>query len=147
MIELLSSLVEKKVRFLIVGGYALAYHYEPRYTKDIDIWIDNKPSNAKLVYSVLEEFGAPIKSITSDFFTFDDHFFKMGKAPLRVDFICGMDALEFSKAWKSKKKGTLFGVPLFFIGLDELIILKKAAGRPQDLVDLGNLKKRRAKRN
>jgi predicted nucleotidyltransferase len=139
LIELLSSLVEEKVKFLIVGGYALAYHYEPRFTKDIDIWIDNSVSNAKKVYGVLKEFGAPVSSIDYSYFTFEDHFLKMGKDPTRIDIICGMEVLAFGDAWKAKVKGKLFDVPVNYISLDHLILLKKKAGRPQDLVDVKNL--------
>lgn len=126
---------------MIVGGYALAFHHEPRYTKDIDIWVDNSKQNAIKVYNVLKNFGAPVSSITYEYFTFNDHFLKIGKDPMRVDIICGMEALEFSKAWRNKIKGKLFGVNINYINIDDLIILKKKAGRPQDLVDISSLKK------
>ncbi len=147
MIELLSSLVEEKVKFLIVGGYALAFHHEPRYTKDIDIWIDNSRKNARLVYKVLRDFGAPVDSIDEEFFTFSDHFLKLGKEPMRVDFICGMGVLEFSTAWKNKVKGKLLGINVNYVGIKDLLLLKKSAGRPQDLVDIANLKKTMKKKN
>jgi len=141
LIELLSSLVEEKVRFLIVGGYATSFHYEPRFTKDFDIWIDNSDKNAEKIYGILKEFGAPVSSINSNFFTFEDHFLKMGKDPTRIDIICGMKGLKFGDAWRAKVKGSLFGVKLHYISIEHLILLKKKAGRPQDLVDIGNLKR------
>jgi len=141
LIELLSSLVDEKVKFLIVGGYAVAKHGSPRYTKDVDIWIDNSPLNAKKVYSVLKSFGAPVSSISPEFFSFEDHFLKLGREPLRVDIICGMEALTFTSAWKNRVKGSLFGVRVNFIAVKDLIALKKQAGRPQDIADIAALKK------
>jgi predicted nucleotidyltransferase len=140
LIELLSSLVEEKIRFLIVGGYAVAKHGFPRYTKDVDIWIDNSLSNANKVYLVLKHFGAPVSSISPDFFSFEDHFLKLGREPLRVDIICGMEALDFKSAWKNRVRGNIFGVKVNFISVKDLIILKKHANRPQDLADIAALK-------
>jgi len=141
LIELLSSLVEEKIRFLIVGGYAVAKHGSPRYTKDVDIWIDNSLLNASKVYLVLKNFGAPVSSISPDFFSFEDHFLKLGREPLRVDIICGMEVLDFRSAWTNRVKGNIFGVKVNFISVKDLIILKKHANRPQDLADIAALKK------
>lgn len=141
MIELLLCLAEEKVKFLIVGGHAVAKYGEPRYTKDLDIWIDNSELNASRVYRALKKFGAPIGSISENFFTFEDQFLKIGKEPLRVDIICGMEKLSFKDAWKDKVKGIIFGEKVYYISLKHLIKLKKHAGRPQDLVDIANLSK------
>jgi predicted nucleotidyltransferase len=139
LIELLLCLVDAKVDLLIVGGHAVAFHHEPRYTKDIDIWVDCSPKNAEKVYLALKQYGAPVQSVDSTFFTFKDHFLKIGREPLRADIICGMEGLDFIKAWKRRVKGELFGVKVNYIHIKDLIKLKKLAGRPQDLVDVDNL--------
>jgi predicted nucleotidyltransferase len=141
LIELLSYLADEKVKFLIVGGHAVAKYGEPRYTKDVDIWIDNSRQNAIRVFNALKKFGAPVSSISADFFTFEDQFLKLGKEPLRVDIICGMEALSFKDAWNRKVKGVLFGEKVFFISLKHLVTLKKHAARPQDLADVASLLK------
>jgi len=146
LIELLSSLVESKVKFLIVGGHAVAKYGEPRYTKDVDIWIECSEANAKKVYSVLQNFGAPVDSVTYKFFTFEDHFLKIGREPLRVDIICGMQGLAFSAAWPRRNRGSLFGVRVWFVSLDDLLTLKNLANRPQDLLDVAMLKKHSGKK-
>ena len=140
LIELLSSLVEDRIRFLVVGGHAVAKHGEPRYTKDVDLWIDNSIKNATQVFQTLRDFGAPIATITPEFFTFDDHFLKLGKEPFRVDIICGMEGLTFADAWKRKVCGDLFGVKTWFISIGDLIRLKTIAGRPQDNLDVQRLR-------
>jgi len=139
--ELLSKLVADRVRLLIVGGHAVAKYGEPRYTKDVDIWVDNTPKNAELVYTALKEFGAPVAQLTPEFFTFEDHFLKIGREPLRVDIICGMGRLKFVEAWERREKGELFGVRVNFVSLKDLLTLKRFAGRPQDKADISNLQR------
>jgi hypothetical protein len=141
--ELLSSLAAGRVRFLVVGGHAVAKYGEPRYTKDVDLWVDNSIPNAKKVFSALREYGAPVATISSEFFTFDDHFLKLGREPFRVDIICGMRGLSFNSAWKRRVRGELFGLMVNFIGLDDLLTLKRLAGRPQDKLDIEKLRARR----
>lgn len=146
LIELLLCLAEERVRFLIVGGHAVAKYGEPRYTKDVDIWIDNSRTNAIRIYRALKNFGAPVASISEEFFTFEDQFLKIGKEPLRVDIICGMEVLSFKDAWKCKQRGSIFNQQVYYISLKHLIKIKKHAGRSQDLADIENLSRIRKKK-
>jgi len=135
------NLFEKhKVRYLIVGGYAVMKYSEPRYTKDIDVWIAIDAENAKLTYIALKEFGAPLANLTPDDFTQKDYFYQMGKPPLRVDIMMSIPGVEFESAWKNRVIVKLDGFDISFISRTDLIAAKTASGRPQDNIDVEKLK-------
>ena len=141
--DLLFLLNEEKVEYLLVGGYAVSIHSEPRYTKDIDIWVRPSPENAKKIYSALTKFGAPLKSLNieeSDF-TNEDCFVQFGREPVRVDFLMSLKGLNFDEAWSRKEIINLGGLKVNLIGKNDLIVSKKLVGRPQDLIDVESLKK------
>jgi hypothetical protein len=93
--ELLKIFGREKVRYLIIGGYAVAKHSEPRYTKDLDIWISNSRENAERVYQALKEFGAPLANITVKDFTMPTLVFQIGIEPSRIDILMGLKELDF----------------------------------------------------
>jgi predicted nucleotidyltransferase len=124
----------------MVGAYAVIYYTEPRYTKDLDIWIEPTIENAKRVYNALKEFGAPLKDITFEDFTNKNLFYQIGVAPVRVDIIMGISDLEFSKAWKSRKRANFEGIKVNIIGIDDLIKLKEKTKRDIDKMDVNILK-------
>lgn len=137
--ELLKALNEEKVRYLIIGGYAVGKHAEPRYTKDLDIWIGNDRENAKRVYTALQKFGAPLNNITIEDFTTPNLIYQMGIEPSRVDILMGLKNLSFDECWERRDTALISGIETHFISIDDLIINKRVAGRPQDLIDAENL--------
>lgn len=144
--ELLKGLSAESVRFLLVGAHAVAYHAEPRYTKDFDIWIEPTPTNAERVWRALAAFGAPLADTRPEDFANPEMVYQMGVAPNRVDFMMGLDGVTFEKAWRSRVRSTYGGVPFQLIGRDDLIRNKLATGRPQDLLDVANLRAARRPR-
>lgn len=138
--ELLNLFEKYKVRYLIVGGYAVMKYSEPRYTKDIDVWIATDAENAKLIYASLKEFGAPLANLTPNDFTQKDYFYQMGKPPLRVDVMMSIPGVEFESAWENRVIVKLDGFDISFISRADLIAAKTASGRPQDNIDVEKLK-------
>ncbi len=138
--ELLKIFEKHKIRYLIVGGYAVMKYSEPRFTKDLDVFIATDQENANNVYLALKEFGAPLTNISSDDFTHKGYFYQMGKAPLRVDIMMSIPGIEFELAWKNRQVVELGNFKLFFISRSDLIRAKEASGRPQDKIDIEKLK-------
>lgn len=134
--ELLSLLNEARVRYLVVGGYAVIEHTEPRYTKDLDIWISPDRENAERVYIALKEFGAPLVNITVDDFTNPEIVYHLGRPPARVDVLMGLKGLEFEASWQDRIASTYGDVPTQFLSLQDLIINKRLVGRSQDSTDV-----------
>jgi predicted nucleotidyltransferase len=139
LIELLSLLNEYKVRFLIIGGYAYGVHAEPRYTKDIDIWVDPSTSNAKRIFKCLKDFGAPVSSLAEKNFAEPGLLLIFGKEPNRVDILNELKGLSFEKAYKDGVKVKLGKTHVKVVSLEHLIKLKKLANRPQDKLDVKRL--------
>jgi len=137
--ELLSIFNDHKVKYLVVGGYAVGFHSQPRATKDLDLFIKPDPENAKAVYLALAEFGAPVAGLAPDDFVKPGFFFRMGKAPLMIEILPDIKGVDFDSAW-GKRVETLVdpdtGLKALFISRDDLIAAKLAAARPQDLVDV-----------
>lgn len=141
LIELLRALNEEKAEYLIVGGYAVMKYTEPRFTKDLDVWVGNAAKNAGSVYRALARFGAPLQKdgLTATDFAGDDITYQIGVEPVRIDILTHISGIAFGNAWKNKVPGTLFGVPVHFISLPDLIVNKKAAGRVSDSEQLQHL--------
>jgi hypothetical protein len=129
------------VRFLVVGGYAVMRYAEPRFTKDLDLWVATDPENAQRTYDALKAFGAPLAGLSVKDFTDSQSFYQMGVPPFRVDIMFFLTGLEFESAWKNRDNARLNNVDVPFISIDDLIAGKKALGRPQDLIDVANLEK------
>lgn len=137
--EFVTLFVASDVRFLIVGGYALAAHGLPRATGDLDVWVWINPENAAKVRSVLEEFGFSGLGITTDDFSRTDSIVQLGYPPYRIDILTSIDGVEFDAAWDNRFIVDLDGVEVPFISRRDLIVNKRAAGRPQDVVDVKRL--------
>jgi hypothetical protein len=137
--ELLKLFEREKVKYLIIGGYAVAKHAEPRYTKDLDIWIGNKRENAERVYRALKNFGAPLANITVEDFTVPTLVFQLGIEPSRIDILMGLKDLDFDHCWERKAAATIGDTEIYFISIDDLIFNKQLTGRPQDLADVEKL--------
>ncbi len=137
--ELLKIFAKGKVKYLIIGGYAVAKHSEPRYTKDLDIWIGNSRENAERVFHALKEFSAPLNNIKIEDFTRPTLVFQIGIEPSRIDILMGLKELDFDECWERRATAEISEIEIHFISIDDLIFNKKLAGRPQDLRDAENL--------
>jgi hypothetical protein len=133
--ELLSIFNDKKVSYLVVGGYAVMKYAEPRYTKDIDLWIKANQANAASVFEALRNFGAPLAGLTEDDFAHEGFFYQMGVPPVRVDILMSIPGLSFDEAWERRVAVDLEGISVPFVSKRDLITSKLASGRPQDLID------------
>jgi hypothetical protein len=137
--DLLNILNARDVRYLVVGGYAVMKYTEPRYTKDLDIWVDASEENAIAVFSALRAFGAPLTNLTPASFSREGSIYQMGRPPARVDVLTSIDGVSFSVAWGNRVDTDIGGVPTKVISRQDLVLNKRASGRPQDLLDLHNL--------
>lgn len=143
--EILSIFNQHEVRYLIVGGYAVMKYSEPRYTKDLDIWVEASEENSKRVYSALREFGAPVGDLSEADFAIDG-FFQMGRPPLRIDILMSIDGVTFEDAWPNRQDGDFDGIPATFLSADDLITNKSASARPQDIVDIESVRNARSRK-
>jgi hypothetical protein len=137
--EFIQSLNDNHVRYLVVGGYAVALHGYPRYTKDIDIWIESKPTNAARIVSALEQFGFGSLGVKESDFLVKDQIVQLGYAPNRIDIITSLPGVSFKECYIKRIAVEVDGVTVYFIDLDNLRKNKKATGKLQDLADLEKL--------
>ena len=137
--EFVSLLNARSVRYLVVGGYAVAAHGLPRYTGDFDTWVWLSQENAQKVLGVLDDFGFGGLDITEEDLTREDSVVQLGYPPHRIDLLTSISAVNFEDAWLRRLDVELDGEIVGFIGLDDLIVNKRAVGRPQDLADVARL--------
>lgn len=139
--DLLAAFAESGVRCMVVGAHALAAHGVPRMTGDLDVWVEPTEENAARVWTALVRFGAPLESLSlrvSDF-TRPEQVVQIGLPPYRIDLMTSISGVDFPAAWEGRLIGTLFEVPVAFIGRDAFLRNKRASGRPRDLEDLRSL--------
>ncbi len=139
--DLLSAFNAHGVEYLLVGAYALAAHGRVRATGDLDVWIRPEPKNARRVMTALAEFGAPVQGLSESDLTSADLVFQIGIAPLRIDVLTAIDAVEFDDAWRNRVESRFADQPVPVLSREDLIRNKRAAGRAQDLADLEWLEK------
>jgi hypothetical protein len=139
--EFLKLLNENGVEFLVVGGYALGFHGYPRYTGDIDIWLNVNERNAERIIKAIEGFGFSSLGLKKQDFLEKDNVIQLGYPPIRIDILTSIDGVEFNEAFKNKTTVLLDNININFIGIQELKKNKKASGRKQDLADLERLDK------
>jgi predicted nucleotidyltransferase len=146
--ELLRTLNEFEVKYLIVGGYAVMKYTEPRYTKDLDVWVNNSPQNSVRLYRALARFGAPLQhdGVTPETFTKDSVVYQIGVAPVRIDISTHIDGVTFDTAWGNRVQDNIFGVSVHFISLSDLITNKRSAGRGTDLEHVKDLEREAKKK-
>ena len=137
--EFIQLLNNNQVKYLVIGGYAVAVHGHPRYTKDIDIWIEISEENAQKLITALTQFGFESLGLTSEDFQTPDQIIQLGYPPNRIDLITNPDGIDFQICYDSKIEVILNDVPVKFINLDNLKKNKLASGRLQDLADLEKL--------
>ena len=141
--ELLSIFNAQKVKYLIVGGYAVSFHAQPRATKDIDLLIKPDAENARALHNALGKFGAPLDGLAPEDFMARDKFFRMGRVPVVVDIFPEIKGVDFDHAWQNRVEAVIdpqSGLTAFFISRADLIAAKLAAGRPQDIADAAALR-------
>lgn len=136
--ELLLVLNDCRVEYLIVGGYAVMRYSEPRFTKDLDIWVGHSPDNSKRVSTALARCGAPLRQdgVTEATFSEDQTVYQIGVPPVRVDILTSISGCLFPEVWGRRVSGVMYGVPVHFISLADLIANKRASGRTTDLEHL-----------
>lgn len=139
--DLFTAFNDASVRYLVVGAYAVIFYTEPRYTKDLDIWVDATPENAQRVYQALATFGAPLDDVSIDDFANRDMVYQIGIEPNRIDILMGVEGIPFDAAFERAERSSYGGVPIRILAVDDLIATKQAAGRPQDQLDLTRLAK------
>ena len=141
--ELFGFLNAEAVRYLVVGGYAVSLHAEPRATKDLDILIDPTPDNAKALFRALASFGAPLEGATPEGLIEPNSFFRMGVPPIMVDILPNIAGVSFEDAWRRRVEVAIdprAGLRTNFISAADLIEAKLASGRPQDVADVEALR-------
>ena len=139
--EFLKSLNENKVRYLIIGAHALAYHGLPRATKDLDVWISPSRENAEKFLKALRDFFGEDFGISIDDVASGKYIYQFGVAPVRIDVVTGIEGVDFEEAWEKRVEGKYGDVRAYYISKEHLIRLKEIAGRPQDRADIERLKK------
>jgi predicted nucleotidyltransferase len=144
--EFIGLLNEKGVKYLVIGGYAVAYHGYPRYTKDIDIWIWLNEENAQKVIETIKAFGMASMHILVDDLLNPDSVIQLGMPPNRIDILTDLETLDFETCYAQKETASLDGLDIAFLDFDNLIKSKLAAGRPQDKVDAKKLRERKFKK-
>jgi hypothetical protein len=117
----------------------LAFHAKPRFTKDIDVFVDPTPENAERLIAALDDFGFSGLGLAAADFSRPGPIVQLGVAPNRVDLLTAIDGVTFDEAWSGKVPGTYGAQPVFYIGIEQLKRNKRASGRPQDLADLESL--------
>lgn len=137
--EFLELLNEKRVEYLVIGGYALGLHGFPRYTGDIDVWIKVGEANAEKIVAAIEKFGFSSLELKKENFLEKDIIIQLGYPPVRIDIITSIDGVEFDEAYSNRQTFNADGVDIFFIGIRDLIKNKRSSGRPQDIADLEKL--------
>lgn len=144
--DLLAELAAAGAEYVLVGGYAVAYHGRPRSTKDLDIVLEGSPENLRRTAEALRVFGAApsIAANVADLGTTDVVF--MGEPPMRVDFLRTIDGVETKELFERAVTDVLDGVTVRFISFEDLIANKKSVGRPKDIEDVTFLERVRAQR-
>ena len=137
--EFLRLLNAHQVEYLLIGGYAVAYHGYPRATADMDIWISTDPQNTQKLVDVVKEFGFDLPELTPELFRKEEQIIRMGVPPVRIEIATGISGVDFADCYASRVIDVLDGIEVNLIDLPHLKINKKAAGRHKDLDDLENL--------
>lgn len=137
--DLFSALNAEGVRYLLVGGYAFSFHAVPRYTKDLDVWVEATPEMAPRTLRALLAFGAPADLIEEGDFSKPAITAQFGVPPNRIDILTAVSGVEFAEAWPRRAQSGYGGVPIWVIGREDLKRNKLASGRRQDLLDVEKL--------
>src|SRR3990167_4611618 len=119
--DLFKTLNKHQIKYLIVGAYAVIYYTEPRYTKDIDVWIFADLNDSQKVYDALKEFGAPLIDIHPEDFKNKKLIYQIGTAPVRIDILTDLSGVHFETAWKNRKEILYGETPVYMTSVEDLI--------------------------
>lgn len=139
--EFLEALEAREVRYIVAGAFAMAAHGHPRYTKDLDIWIEIGPENAERLVQALDDFGMASLELTAADFLSERVIVQLGYEPNRIDLLTTLDGLTFAESYPRRVMARLGGHPAPVLDIRSLKVNKLATGRPQDLLDVEQLKK------
>lgn len=140
--DLLRIFAEEQVEYLVVGGYAVIHYTQPRYTKDIYLWLKPSEENAARVARAFRKFGIPLIEVTQDDFAHEGLQYVIGVSPCQIDFLTSLPGIQdFSAAWQDRSTAISEGVPIHFLGKPQLLLAKQMAGRPQDMADLDEIRR------
>ncbi len=134
--ELLELLNRQKVKYIVVGGYALAFHGAPRFTGDLDLFVKADKQNSRRILKALKRFGFGSLNLTEADFEKPDTVVQLGVSPVRIDIITSLTGLSWKQAFEGRKKGKYGDISIYYIGRKELIKNKKATGRKRDIADI-----------
>ena len=137
--EFIQSFNDNRVLYLVVGGYAVALHGHPRYTRDMEVWVALEPDNAASIVKALDQFGFGSLGLLASDFLVADQIIQLGYPPSRIDILTTLPGVDFASCYASRIEVEVDGVRVNFIDLDNLKKDKQASGRHQDLADLENL--------
>ncbi|MBM4062244.1 MAG: hypothetical protein FJ265_14275 [Planctomycetes bacterium] len=141
--DLFAAFTVHDVRFLIVGAYAVTFHTRPRFTKDLDVWVEPTGANAENVVRALAAFGAPLAehSVAAADLARAGVVYQMGVPPNRIDVLTAVDGLDFASCWTRRVVAKYGDVLVAYLARQDLIVNKRAVGRPQDLEDVRALER------
>lgn len=139
--EFIALLNSTGVRFVIVGGHAVAFHGYPRFTGDIDFFVERSPDNACRLEQVLRDFGFGGLGLAAQDFLEPEAVVQLGRPPNRIDILTSIDGVSFDRAWQGRVPAELDALPVCFIGREDLVANKRASARPQDVADISMLEK------
>jgi hypothetical protein len=141
--DLLRSFNKHKVKYCIIGAFALGFYARPRFTKDLDLLVEIGEENGVKIIKALEDFGFSSLKLASKDFTKEKEVIQLGYEPVRIDLLTSIEGCTFKEVWRHKKPGKYGKTKVYFIGRDQLIKNKKALGRSQDKADLELLRKKK----
>lgn len=139
--EFIELLNNNGAKYLVIGGFAFAFYAKPRFTKDIDFFVEASEANSKKIIKALKQFGFGSMGLTDADFREPGQIIQLGYQPMRIDIVTTVTGLEFGDAWANRVTGKYGDVDCFFISKEDFIKNKQASGRPQDIADLKFLKK------
>jgi predicted nucleotidyltransferase len=145
--EFIELLNEHKVKYLIIGGYAVNFHGYPRYTKDIDFWLWMTAENIENLIIAIKQFGFGSLNLEVNDFMTPENIIQLGYEPYRIDLLVDVEGVDFQECFARRIESELDGTDVNFLSLQDLITAKKKAGRLQDLADAEQLEKIKGKKN
>ena len=143
--EFIALLNENKAKYLVIGGFAFSFYVEPRFTKDIDIFVEVSEENSKRIINTLTGFGFGNIGLKEEDFQKSDQIVQLGNAPVRIDILTSIAGVSFESAWANKTEGKYGDVSCFFISKEDLMRNKQEVARAQDIADVKKLKKYKEK--
>lgn len=144
-VDLLRLFAAHKVRYLIVGGYAAMRYSQPRFTKDLDVWLEPSIENSKNILAAFRDFGMPMIDVTPEDFSREGLQYMVGRTPVLFDFLTSLPQMNFAQCWDHKTTEQEAGFAVHYLGVNELIRAKTIANRPQDLIDISEIQRAQGK--